>query len=99
YYSFFGGSPESSYVGIFLQLGFVGLVLLLVLAAALLRGSAKALRLDTRMAATCIAVLATGLALGVVQSSLYSVGNTATVATWTCAFLGLALAPRPARVP
>jgi hypothetical protein len=44
-------------------------------------------------------VLVTGLALGVVQSSLYSVGNTATVATWTCAFLGLALAPRPASDP
>jgi hypothetical protein len=99
YYSFFGGSPENSYVGMFLQLGLVGLALLLALAAALVRGSVAALRRDTRIAAACIAVLVTGLALGVVQSSLYSVGNTATVATWTCAFLGLALAPRPASVP
>lgn len=100
YYSFFGGSPENSYVGMFLQLGLVGVVLLLALAAALLRGSVSALRRldrrDGRVAAACVAVLVTGLALGVVQSSLYSVGNTATVATWTCAFLGLALAPRPA---
>jgi O-antigen ligase len=96
YYSFFGGSPENSYVGMFLQLGLVGLALLLALAAALVRGSVAALRRDTRIAGACIAVLVTGLALGVVQSSLYSVGNTATVATWTCAFLGLALAPRPA---
>jgi O-antigen ligase len=100
YYSFFGGSPENSYVGMFLQLGLVGLVLLLALAAALVRGSVTALRrLDRRegrIAAACIAVLVTGLALGFVQSSLYSVGNTATVAMWTCAFLGLALAPRPA---
>lgn len=99
YYSFFGGSPENSYVGMFLQLGLVGLALLLALAAALVRGSVSAVRRDPRIAAACIAVLVTGLALGVVQSSLYSVGNTATVATWTCAFLGLALAPRPASDP
>jgi O-antigen ligase len=100
YYSFFGGSPESSYVGMFLQLGLVGLLLLLALAGALVRGSVTALRRlgpgGRRVAAACTAVLVTGLGLGVVQSSLYAVGNTATVATWTCAFLGLALAPRPA---
>ena len=103
YYSFFGGSPENSYVGMFLQLGLVGLALLLALAAALVRESIKALRWldrrDGRITAACTAVLVTGLALGVVQSSLYAVGNTATVATWTCAFLGLALAPRPASDP
>jgi O-antigen ligase len=100
YYSFFGGSPENSYVGIFLQLGLVGLVLLLALAGALVWGAVQALRRlgprERRVVAACSAVLVTGLALGVVQSSLYSVGNTATIATWTCAFLGLALAPWPA---
>ena len=100
YYSFFGGSPESSYVGMFLQLGLVGLALLLLLAGTLVRGSVTALRRlgrrERRVAAACTAVLLTGLGLGVVQSSLYAVGNTATVAMWTCAFLGLALAPRSA---
>jgi O-antigen ligase len=100
FYSFFGGTPENSYVGMFLQLGVVGVLLLLALAAALARGVLAALRLDgheRRLAAACAAVLLTGLGLGVVQSSLYAVGNTSTLSIWTCAFLGLALAPRPAR--
>jgi O-antigen ligase/polysaccharide polymerase Wzy-like membrane protein len=101
FYSFFGGTPENSYVGMFLQLGLVGLALLAVLAVALARGSLAALRRleghEQRLAAACAAVLLTGLGLGVVQSSLYAVGNTSTLSIWTCAFLGLALAPRPAR--
>jgi O-antigen ligase len=101
FYSFFGGTPENSYVGMFLQLGVVGVALLLALAAALARGVWEALRRldghDRRLAAACAAVLLTGLGLGVVQSSLYAVGNTSTLSIWTCAFLGLALAPRPAR--
>jgi O-antigen ligase len=101
FYSFFGGTPENSYVGMFLQLGVVGVLLLLALAATLARGAIEALRRldghERRLAAACAAVLLTGLGLGVVQSSLYAVGNTSTLSIWTCAFLGLALAPRPAR--
>jgi hypothetical protein len=32
----------------------------------------------------------------VVQSYLYAAGNNATLTVWLCAFLGLALAARPA---
>ena len=100
YYSFFGGSPENSYIGMFLQLGLVGVALLLVLAASLVAASVTAVwRLgdrERRLVAACGAVLLTGLGLAVVQSSLYAVGNTATLSIWTCAFLGLALAPRAA---
>lgn len=100
YYSFFGGSPENSYIGMFLQLGLVGIALFAGLALALVRGTLSALRRldehERRAAAACGAVLLTGLGLAVVQSSLYAVGNTATLSIWTCAFLGLALAPRPA---
>jgi len=103
YYSFFGGSPENSYIGIFLQLGIAGVVLFLLLAATLAGASVAALRRldgqERRVAAACGAALVTGLALAVVQSSLYAVGNTATLAVWTCGFLGLALASRPAGGP
>ena len=100
YYSFFGGSPENSYLGMLLQLGVAGVVLLVGLAATLLVASLAALRRlaerERRLAAACAAALVTGLGLAVVQSSLYAVGNTATLAIWTCGFLGLALAARPA---
>jgi len=103
YYSFFGGSPENSYIGMFLQLGVAGVVLLIGLAATLLAASVAALRRlgerERRIAAACSAALVTGLGLAVVQSSLYAVGNTATLAVWTCGFLGLALASRPASGP
>ena len=103
YYSFFGGSPENSYIGIFLQLGIAGLVLLVLLALLLVGASLVALRRlgerERRIAAACAAALVTGLALAVVQSSLYAVGNTATLAIWTCGFLGFAFAARPAGGP
>jgi O-antigen ligase len=103
YYSFFGGSPENSYIGIFLQLGIAGVALLVLLAATLLGASLAALRRlggrERRIAAACAAVLLTGLGLAVVQSSLYAVGNTATLAIWTCGFLALAFASRPAPGP
>ena len=42
---------------------------------------------DRGLAAACFAVLVVGLALAVVQSYVYSVGNTATMSIWICAFL------------
>src|SRR5204863_8299687 len=44
YYSFFGGAPENSYVGLFLQLGLVGLLLVLALVVALLAGCVAGIR-------------------------------------------------------
>jgi len=100
YYSFFGGAPENSYIGVFLQLGLAGLVLVLALAAALVAGCAAAIRrLDgagRRAAAACTAVVCAGLVLAVVQSYIYAAGNNATLTVWLCAFLGLALATLPA---
>lgn len=92
---FFGGSAENSYVGIFLQLGVVGVLLLGAVALALLAACLRAFRrlrgTDRRAAAACTAALLTGLALALVQSYLYAVGNTATLTVWMCAFLGAAL--------
>src|SRR5437763_1883528 len=98
-YSFFGGSPENSYVGVFLQLGIAGLVVLLALAAALVAALGSAVRrLDgkaRRASAACTGVVCAGLVLAVVQSYIYAAGNNATLTVWLCAFLGLALAARP----
>ena len=95
---FFGGSAENSYVGMFLQLGLVGVLLLGAVALALLAACLRAFRrlrgIDRRAAAACTAALLTGLALALVQSYLYAVGNTATLTVWMCAFLGAALGPK-----
>jgi O-antigen ligase len=95
---FFGGSAENSYVGMFLQLGLVGVLLLgavaLTLLAACLRAARRLRGSDRRAAAACTAALLTGLALALVQSYLYAVGNTATLTVWMCAFLGAALGPK-----
>jgi O-antigen ligase len=92
---FFGGSAENSYVGMFLQLGVIGVLLLGAVALALLAACLRAFRhlrgSDRRAAAACTAALLTGLAIALVQSYLYAVGNTATLTVWMCAFLGAAL--------
>jgi hypothetical protein len=99
YYAFEGARPENSYIGLFLQLGVVGVVLFLsvgvALVAALMRGTQTA-RATTAAAAG--AVLA-GFALGVGQSYVYSVGNIATVSFWMCALLLAAAASAVTREP
>ncbi len=102
YYSFEGGVPENSFVGMLLQLGVAGLVLLLGLLATLAAAAVRALRgADPELAplaAACAAVLAVGVILACFQSYLYAAGNTATLSVWLCAFLATALAARRAAV-
>jgi hypothetical protein len=96
YYSFEGGLPENSFIGIFLQLGAAGAVLLFALLASLVLAAVRALaaaRVDARaLVATCAAVLFVGVGLALSQSYLYAAGNTATLSVWICAFLLTALA-------
>jgi O-antigen ligase/polysaccharide polymerase Wzy-like membrane protein len=96
YYSFEGGVPENSFIGIFLQLGAAGAALLCALLASLVVAAVRALVIDRAearlLAATCAAVLFVGLALALSQSYLYAAGNTATLSVWICAFLPTALA-------
>lgn len=87
YYGFVGGRPESSYIGMALQLGVVGLAALLALLAALVAGGRRALAGRSGWAAATAGVVAAGLAVAVVQSYLYSVGNIATATLWIAAFL------------
>ena len=84
YRAFEGGVPENSFIGVFLQLGALGLVLFLALVAALV---AAARQRGGPIGAIGLAVLATGLVLAFVQSYLYAVGNVATIGLWMCAFL------------
>jgi O-Antigen ligase len=91
YYFFDAGLPENSYIGTLLQLGVVGLALLV---AAALWALAR-FRLSPRAAA----LLAGGLVLGVTQSYLFAVGNDATIPVWLAWFMLAAAAARRARAP
>jgi O-antigen ligase len=93
YYSFVGGLPENSYIGLALQLGIVGLLALAGLVVVLAAAGFRALRGPGRgLAAAGLGVLAAGLVAAVFQSYLYSVGNIAAATLWIPAFL-LASAP------
>lgn len=87
YYYFVGGSPEDSYLGISLQLGLVGLAVLLALVLALARYIPRAVARRRALAAACAGTLAAGLVLAIVQSYVYSVGNIGTSTLWIAAFL------------
>jgi hypothetical protein len=95
--------PENSYVGLFLQLGIVGVVLFLVLAATLLVTGARASRRSVtsggRLAAAVAGGLVAGLVLALTQSYLYAAGSNATAAVWLCAFLLPAAAATPDPLP
>jgi len=86
--NFVGGLPENSYIGMYLQLGVVGLALLVALAASLVVAALR--RAGRWEVAGPLAALVAGLVLAVVQSYLYSVGDIATLAVWTAAFVAAA---------
>lgn len=85
YYYFVGGTPENSYLGMSLQLGAVGLALLLTLFVTVAWPLRRAVRTD--VVAACAGAVAAGLVLAVVQSYIYSVGNIGSATLWICAFL------------
>jgi hypothetical protein len=90
-YVFFNSSvPENSYIGILLQLGAVGLVLLLALAGTLVVPSLR--RGASAVAVAGTAAFAGALALALFQSYLYAPGNAATITAWVCAFVGFGAA-------
>jgi hypothetical protein len=85
FYFFQSARAENSYIGFFLQLGVVGMLLYLAVAVGLLR---RLLRLRTNPQAVVLGctVLA-GYLLACVQSYVYSVGNISTLPFWLCALL------------
>jgi hypothetical protein len=103
WYFFQGGTPENSYLGILLQLGALGLALIVALGSALALGASRALRFrqgDERMLVVMeLGVLVAAAGIMLIQSYLYSVGNVASATVWISLFaLGpIALEPRSAR--
>lgn len=95
YYPFFADRVENSYLGTLLQLGLVGLALLATLLGLVV---AQGWRVVTaaqfegrRVAAACLGVIAAGIALGLPQSFMTSVGNPATAPFWLALALLTAL--------
>jgi O-antigen ligase len=91
FYIFNGSRPENSFLGMLLQLGVVGLALLVTLLLTLALATARNWRRGTasgrlEVAAATGAAVA-GVVLAVVQSYVYSVGNIGALAFWLCAFL------------
>ena len=70
-----------------LQLGAFGLAAFAALLGALVVAGVRLFRRDRRLAAASLGVIAAGVVLAFVQSYLYVVGNTATLAVWICALL------------
>ena len=88
FYGFEGARPENSWIGIYLQLGVAGVVLLLAFWAALVIPGWRVVRRragghEAALAGVCVA----GLALTIPQSYVYSVGNVATALVWIAAAL------------
>jgi O-antigen ligase len=96
WYYFQGALPENSYLGVLLQVGGIGLILLaLGVGLALLAGVVVLRRGENEWrapVAVLLSVVVAGLALMLVQSYSYSVGNIATSSLWLSVFLLLAAA-------
>lgn len=93
-YDFQGDYVENSWIGLYLQLGAVGLISFVALVGA---ATVLALRRGEEGAPgpASVGVVTAGLALMFVQSYVYSVGNVATVAFWLSVFVAAAVARAP----
>jgi O-Antigen ligase len=91
YFAHGSNQPENSYVGLFLQLGAVGLLAFGALVALVGIAAVGVLRRArepaARVAAACAGGLVAGLLLALTQSFIYAAGNNATAAVWACGFL------------
>jgi O-Antigen ligase len=84
YYLHYSDRPENAYLGALLQLGVVGLALLLALLAAVV---VRLPRVRDGAAAACAGAVGCGLVLAVGQSYLMSAGSPAMAPFWLCALL------------
>lgn len=87
---------ENSYIGTALQIGVVGLALLVAVAVAALLPFARAPSGGTE--AACAGVTVAALVLAITQSYLLSVGNIGTLTAWVSLFLLAALSRQAAQV-
>ena len=100
FYYFYSSTPENTFIGAFLQLGALGLALLVAIVLAVLGLAARALRApppgERQTLAVTTAIFAGAVVMAVVQTYLLAVGNLATVVVWICGFLA---ASRSAAIP
>jgi hypothetical protein len=98
-YVFQGGHTENSFVGMFLQLGVVGVALLLlpfVLVGGAVLRALRSERIDRSIIAASAGVAAAGFVIAFFQSYLYSVGNVATLSFWIAATIAIVAGSRSA---
>lgn len=86
-YNFQGEYVEDTFVGLYLELGLVGVLSLLTLLALVVLYCVRIVRAGRTVAPALVGIVAAGIALMFAQSYAYSVGNVATVAFWVAAFL------------
>jgi O-antigen ligase len=91
WYGFQGGTPENSIVGLLIQVGVVGLMLMLAIVSMVGVGAIRAVRSadvgEQSVGRVGLAVLVAALALTCFQAYVYSVGNVATLTVWVVLFL------------
>jgi hypothetical protein len=98
YYGYQGDLVGSSWVGLYLQLGAVGVAVLLVVWLVLARAAIVARR--DPIALTCAAVALAGLPITFVESWIYAAGNVACLPFWVGALLlGTRAVPPEAAAP
>jgi hypothetical protein len=87
YYTFQGSRPENSFVGLFMQVGAVGLALFLALlagTAASVWGRGRGRWRDDPLLTSAAAAFCAGVLLLCVQSYVYAAGNIAALVFWLC---------------
>ena len=101
FYVFEGSYTENSFVGMFLQLGLVGTLLLLLpfllIGRAVLRARREFGAYDRGVVGATAGMVAGGLAVALFQSYLYSVGNMAALTFWAGATTVIAVTANPQR--
>jgi hypothetical protein len=99
FYIFEGAFTENSFVGVFLELGLVGVLLLLTPFVLVGLAAVRAVRRDAvgerDLVAVGTGIVASGFILAFFQSYVYSVGNVGTVSLWIALFVTMSVAARP----
>jgi O-antigen ligase len=95
YYAFDSQNPENGYVGMLLQVGAAGLIVLLaVLALCLVPGVGATWRARDRVAVAAVGAATAGVALALSQSFFHGPGSLASVPFWTALLVTAALSLR-----
>jgi O-antigen ligase len=91
FYYFYSATPENTYLGVFLQLGALGVLLFIGLVVVVLGYSLRALRRvplpENWMIAAAVGAFVGAVVMAVTQTYLLAVGNLATLPVWLCGFL------------